>query len=244
MSQKSWFETWFDTSYYHLLYRDRNDVEATNFIGNLVAELQLPKESKLLDLACGKGRHSVTLANHGYDVTGVDLSSNSIHSAKVFEHDRLHFSVQDMRVAFTSNTFDAIFNLFTSFGYFDDLNDNSSVIIAIRQMLKKNGLLVIDFMNTQKVIYQLVKSEKKTIDGIEFHIERTYDGSHIYKHIRFTDQGKDFHFTEKVQSLMYSDFTTLLVSQGFEIIRTFGSFDLGAFDPKTSDRLILIAKRS
>jgi len=244
MKKKEWFETWFDSHYYHLLYQNRNDEEASLFIGNLISELKLPKNSRLLDLACGKGRHSVTLANHGYHVTGVDLSSNSIDSAKQFEHEHLHFSVQDMRVPFATNAYDAIFNLFTSFGYFEDLNDNAKVITAIREMLKKNGLLVIDFMNSRRVIDQLVASEKKTIDHIEFSIDRDYDGSHIYKHIRFSDQGKDFHFTERVQALTDSDFTRLLEAQGFEIIRTFGNFDLTDFDPQTSDRLILIAKRS
>ena len=244
MKKKEWFETWFDSHYYHLLYQNRNNEEASLFIGNLITALKLPENSKLLDLACGKGRHSVTLANHGYDVTGVDLSTNSIDSAKNFEHEHLRFSVQDMRVPFATNEFDAVLNLFTSFGYFDDLNDNEKVIVAIREMLKANGLLVIDFMNSMSVIDQLVTSEKKTIEGIQFSIEREYDGSHIYKHIRFSDQEKDFHFTERVQALMYSDFKCLLEAQGFEIIRTFGNFDLMDFDPKTSDRLILIAQRS
>jgi SAM-dependent methyltransferase len=244
MKKKEWFETWFDSHYYHLLYQNRNDEEASLFISNLISELKLPNNSKLLDLACGKGRHSLTLANYGHDVTGVDLSANSIVSAKKFEHENLHFSVQDMRVPFTTSEFDTILNLFTSFGYFDDLKDNARVILAIHEMLKENGLLVIDFMNSNRVINELVEKEKKTIDGIEFRIEREYDGSHIYKHIRFSDQGKEFDFTEKVQALMYSDFNILLETHGFEIIRTFGNFDLAYFDPETSDRLILIAKKS
>jgi SAM-dependent methyltransferase len=244
MANKAWFETWFDSPYYHLLYQNRNDEEAARFIGNLLSELHLPKSAKVLDLACGKGRHSVTLASHGYDVTGVDLSPNSISAAKSFEHERLKFEVRDMRVPFEENAFDAIFNLFTSFGYFDDLNDNQKVVDSIQTMLVSDGILVIDFMNSKRVIANLVKVETKEIEGIRFNIERVYDGSHIYKHIRFTAEDQDLHFTERVQALMLEDFRSLLSAGGFEIIRTFGDFDLNAYHAETSDRLILIAKRS
>lgn len=244
MEQKAWFETWFDSPYYHLLYKHRNDEEASLFIGNLLTELNLPQGAKLLDLACGKGRHSLTLASHGYDVTGADLSPNSIASAKEFEQDHLRFKVADMRVPFAIQTFDAIFNLFTSFGYFDDLKDNSRVIAAMSEMLTDQGVIVIDFMNSERVIHQLVKSETKSIGEITFHIERAYNGSHVFKHIRFSDKGQSFHFTERVQALMLSDFKDLLQSNGFEIIRTFGDFNLNKYDSETSDRLILIAKRS
>ena len=244
MEQKAWFETWFDSPYYHLLYQHRNDEEASLFIGNLLNELNLPKDSKLLDLACGKGRHALTLASHGYDVTGADLSPNSIASAKEFEQDHLHFKVADMREPFAVRTFDAIFNLFTSFGYFDDLKDNSRVIEAMSEMLTDDGVLVIDFMNSERVISQLVQSETKSIGEITFHIERTYNGSHIFKHIRFADNGESYNFTERVQALMLNDFKDLLQSNGFEIIRTFGDFNLNTYDPQTSDRLVIIAKRS
>jgi SAM-dependent methyltransferase len=244
MANKAWFETWFDSPYYHLLYQNRNDEEASRFIGNLLSELDLPKSAKVLDLACGKGRHSVTLASYGLDVTGVDLSPNSISSAKSFENERLKFEVRDMRIPFEENVFDAVFNLFTSFGYFDGLNDNQKVVASIRTMLVADGILVIDFMNSKRVITNLVESETKVIDGITFNIERVYDGSHIHKHIRFEAEGQDLYFTERVQALMQEDFQSLLNAGGFEIIRTFGDFDLNAYHAETSDRLILIAKRS
>ena len=243
MSKKEWFAAWFDTSYYHMLYKNRNDEEAFNFIQNLAGNLNLEKGSRVMDLACGKGRHSVTLNKLGFDVLGVDLSANSIEQAKAFENDTLHFGVCDMRDAQTSNEFDCIFNLFTSFGYFDSQKDNAKVINAMHRMLKNDGLLVIDFMNAKRIIDSLVLEESKEVEGVVFNITRHYDGEHIFKNIKFEDKGEQFDFTERVQALQIEDFETLLKANGFNILSTFGNFDLKEFEKSTSDRLIVIAQK-
>src|SRR6478609_7587991 len=111
----NWFENWFDTDYYHLLYRHRDDDEAHEFIGALLAHLNPLPGQKALDLACGRGRHSVYLNSKNLDVTGVDLSKSSIAFAKKYENETLHFEVQDMRKSMGINKYDYIFNLFTSF---------------------------------------------------------------------------------------------------------------------------------
>ncbi|MFN5149153.1 MAG: class I SAM-dependent methyltransferase [Flavobacteriia bacterium] len=243
MSSKEWFADWFDTPYYHILYKNRNDEEAAHFIENLIEFIQLDLGSRVLDLACGKGRHSVTLNKLGYNVLGVDLSVNSIERAKPFEKEGLKFAVHDMRQVIDGEKFDAIFNLFTSFGYFDSIEDNLDVIRSIHTMLIKNGYLVIDFMNAEKVISNLVLTEVKTVDGITFNIERKYDGKHIFKNIRFEADGQIHHYTERVQALKLDDFEQLLNETGFAIIRIFGDFSLNAYDAKTSDRLIITAKK-
>lgn len=243
MNTKEWFVDWFDTTYYHTLYKDRNDDEASIFISNLMNFLKLKKSAHVLDLACGKGRHSVTLNNLGYSVKGVDLSSNSITHAKESENETLQFAVHDMREILHGEKFKAVFNLFTSFGYFDTICDNECVVQAIYEMLEDDGFLIIDFMNAAKVVENLVTKESKTVDTITFDLEREYDGDHIFKHIRFEDQGNKYHYTERVQALKEEDFITLLTENKFEIISTFGDFSLQAFNEKTSDRLIIIAKK-
>jgi len=202
MSSKEWFADWFDTPYYHILYKNRNDEEAAHFIENLIEFIQLDLGSRVLDLA-----------------------------------------VHDMRQVIDGEKFDAIFNLFTSFGYFDSIEDNLDVIRSIHTMLIKNGYLVIDFMNAEKVISNLVLTEVKTVDGITFNIERKYDGKHIFKNIRFEADGQIHHYTERVQALKLDDFEQLLNETGFAIIRIFGDFSLNAYDAKTSDRLIITAKK-
>ena len=83
-NKKKWFESWFDTPYYHLLYKHRDDKEAHKFIKNLMQFLKIDKDQNILDLACGKGRHSIFLNKLGYRVTGVDLSSQNILQAQKY----------------------------------------------------------------------------------------------------------------------------------------------------------------
>lgn len=244
MKKKEWFAEWFDTTYYHILYKDRDDKEAERFIEKLCRNLSLHMESYVLDLACGKGRHSVTLHKHGYKVLGADLSAHSISEASKHAEHGLDFIVHDMREVIEGEKFDAIFNLFTSFGYFEDKADNIKVIRAAHEMLNEKGLFVIDFMNAHRVIANLVENEVKIVDGIQFNISREYDGAHIFKHIQFNDNNHNYHFTERVQALKQEDFEEMLISNGFEILRIFGDFDLNVFNEDTSDRLILIAQKN
>lgn len=241
MSKKDWFVDWFDTAYYHVLYRNRDEKEAERFIQKLMDYLNLPSNSSLLDLACGKGRHAKFLSEFGHQVLGVDLSPNSIAAASQWSNEQLRFQTHDMREILQDTYFDVVFNLFTSFGYFDDESENQQVCSSIAHMLKPEGLLVIDFMNATKVISRLVPEEVKTIDGIEFRISRHSDEKHIYKNIEVIDGDINVQYMERVQALKLTEFRSLLASK-FEILNTFGSYDLTPFEENTSDRLILIAR--
>lgn len=243
MEKSEWFETWFDTKYYHTLYKNRDNKEAERFIGNLISFLNILQGSKVLDLACGKGRHSLTLYTHGYNVLGVDLSQSSIEQASYFENEHLKFQVHDMRQLIPDKRFKGIFNLFTSFGYFDSVEDNLRVLISIHEMLEDDGILVIDFMNATKVVNTLVAEEVKVVDDITFNITRKFDGNHIFKYIQFNAEGEEKKFMERVQALRLNDFQKLLESVGFAITETFGNFDLEPFNEQHSDRLIIIAKK-
>ena len=242
MQKKEWFAEWFDTPYYHILYKNRDNHEARVFIKSLVDLLQLPEASSVLDLACGKGRHSITLNEFGYTVLGVDLSAQSIAHANQFSNSSLSFAVQDMREPIQSKRFDAVFNLFTSFGYFSSKHENEKVCQAMAQMLNAGGKLVIDFMNAQKVIQNLVPSELKKVQDIEFDIKRIYSGTHIIKQISFQDKGQKFEFQEQVQAIDLSMFKELLAPY-FTIDSVFGSFELNKYIASESDRLIIIATR-
>ncbi|MDG1332144.1 MAG: class I SAM-dependent methyltransferase [Crocinitomicaceae bacterium] len=242
MQGKEWFADWFDTTYYHTLYKNRDVSEAKQFIQRLIHHLPLEKNDRVLDLACGKGRHAVTLSECGFSVLGVDLSANSISEARRFENDSLKFAVHDMREVIPNEEFDGVFNLFTSFGYFDSIDENQRAVDSIAKMLKPKGTLVIDFMNVQQVVANLVKSENKSVDGITFNIERKFDGTHIFKHIRFNADGQDHSFTERVQALTLEDFSSMLDAANLKILDSFGDFDLNPFEETSSDRLIIIAQ--
>ncbi|MDX1651784.1 MAG: class I SAM-dependent methyltransferase [Brumimicrobium sp.] len=246
MSQEKkvmWFEEWFDTSYYHTLYKHRDEKEAELFISALLDELKVPSGTKCLDLACGKGRHALYLNKKGLDVVGLDLSENSISKAKELEKKGLHFDVHDMREVYKDNEFDVVFNLFTSFGYFDSSKDNLRVLTAVHRMLRPGGKLVLDFMNVPVVLKNLVPKETKEIDGITFDISREFDGTHIFKYIGVLDNNTRTDFQERVQALFLEDFENLLKQSGFEIAKLFGNFMLNPFDINSSRRLIIIANK-
>ena len=237
----NWFASWFDTPYYHILYKDRNYREAQVFMDNLTHYLNLPEKAKVLDLACGKGRHSIYLNQLGFDVVGADLSENSIASAKTNENKNLHFQVHDMREPFNMK-FDAIFNLFTSFGYFEKEEDNLLTLKAIKDSLTEYGFAVIDFMNVTQVLENLVPEEVKTVENIDFHIKRYHKDGHIYKEIDFEDKGEKFHFTERVRAFTLEDFEKMMEEAGIFLLDIFGDYKLKKFHKKESERLIMIFK--
>jgi SAM-dependent methyltransferase len=239
----SWFANWFDSPYYHTLYKNRDEREAQVFINNLIDYLQIPKGSKLIDIACGKGRHAKYFNQKGMDVVGVDLSLNSIKNAKKDENKNLQFSLHDMRENYQEDTFDVVTNLFTSFGYFENNKDEQKAINAMASNLKKEGLLIIDFMNAKKVIANLVLNEQKKIDGIQFDIIRQVKDGYVLKDICITDEKEQQQFQEKVKAITLADYSEFIANAELKIIDIFGNYKLDDFDEEISDRLILICKK-
>src|SRR5947207_2050646 len=137
--KKEWFETWFDTPYYHLLYENRNHGEAEEFVLKLLEYLKLPADADVLDVACGIGRFSIALAKHDLNVVGIDLSLKNIEHASIHESENLSFYQHDMREIFYVNYFDAAFNMFTSFGFFNLERDHLKSVRAMSHSLKKGG---------------------------------------------------------------------------------------------------------
>ncbi len=239
---KEWFESWFDSKYYHILYRNRNFIEAEEFISTLIDFLQPKTEAKFVDIACGKGRHSLFINRLGFNVIGYDLSEKSILEASENLKKGLKFYKHDMRQIFRTNYFDFALNLFTSFGYFKNRRDELNAMKATAGNLKKNGVLVIDFLNREKVISDLKAQETKTIEGIQFKISKRINNNQIIKEIKFQDQGKYFSFQESVKLLSIEDFKFYLQKVGLQITHTFGNYKLDEFK-ENSERLIIIAKK-
>lgn len=239
-----WFKVWFDSPYYHLLYQHRNEQEAERFISNLLAYLKPQWNSRILDLACGAGRHSMYLANKGYDVTGVDLSTRSIRQARIAEMDNLHFYQHDIRHYFRINYFDYIFNFFTSFGYFENEGDNVKTLRAANWGLKENGIIVIDFFNIHTVLQKLVPEETKQAGNVIFNIRKSVFNDRIIKEIEIVDGEMRKTFTEAVQALELEDFEGYFAKTGFTLVETFGDYDLNPYHRDQSDRLIMIARKN
>lgn len=246
MSKKGWFTDWFNSSYYHALYQHRDDTEALQFIHNLLAYLKPIPHAKMLDIACGKGRHSKALFDAGFDVVGIDLSPASINAASSMETNGLTFSCHDMRETFRKNYFDYAFNFFTSFGYFNSDEEHQLAIHAMSNNLKEGGTLVIDYLNVGIVDPALDIATETQIDGFNFQIKKWQDPLFLYKEIKVIDaitQEELGIFEEKVRKYTLQNFMDFMQKAGLTIIATFGNYQLDPFSPENADRLIIVAQK-
>ena len=232
---------WFNSDYYHILYKNRDKKEAEFFINNLIKKLKIKKKSKILDLACGVGRHSFYLNKKGMNVIGIDNSENNIKKAKKFENKFLKFKKKEMTEDY-GQEFDFIFNLFTSFGYINEKH-NLNTFKSINNSLINHGILVIDYLNVFKLKEELVEKETKKIGNIIFNIKRSFKDNFIVKKIKIKDYNKIFYFEERVMELTKNDFQYYLKKFDFEILDVYGNYKLEKYH-KNSERLIMIIKKS
>jgi cyclopropane fatty-acyl-phospholipid synthase-like methyltransferase len=241
--EKEWFASWFDTNWYHLLYQHRDHSEARKFIETLLHFLKPENGSRALDLACGKGRHSVILHENGLQVKGVDLSSNSIQHAKQFERIGLSFDVHDMRTPLNER-FEFIFSLFTSFGYFETEDEDQQVLASVSKMLVPNGCFVLDYLNPQKAINQMIHEEEKVIGDVSFKINKQLTKENIIrKDITVIDAEGTFDFHEQVRAYRSEHIIEMAQNCGLNTITIFGNYQLQPYEIESSDRMIFLMKK-
>jgi ubiquinone/menaquinone biosynthesis C-methylase UbiE len=238
-----WFETWFDSPYYHVLYASRTTEEAAFFLKNLAEKLNFKKEWQYCDLCCGKGRHAISLNAMGYKVIGLDLSPNSIKTAKLSENKDLQFYEHDIRNTFKKASFNVVLNLFTSFGYFESNAENQACLVNTAASIKPGGLLVLDYMNSRGAIETFQTNYVKTVNGIDFNISKYIENGYIFKSISFTDKEQDYNFTERVKLIFLEDFQGFFESAELQHIDTFGNYALEPYHQTQSNRLIMVCQK-
>ncbi len=243
--QTQWFASWFDSHYYHKLYAHRNDTEAAGFIDALIDRLQPDEDAGVLDLGCGAGRHAKYLASKGFCVTGIDLAAASIREAKRWERPGLRFARHDMRVPFGRNAFDYVFNMFTSFGYFDEPAEHLGVVRNIAAALKPGGRLVLDYLNVSYAESRLTPEESRTIDGVTYRVTRWTDDGHFFKRIAIEDAraAQRLEHVERVAKFTRRDFERMFARHDLAIEAVYGDYRLNPYNDRTSPRLILVARK-
>jgi SAM-dependent methyltransferase len=242
-NNKEWFGEWFDSPYYHILYKHRDNEEAKNFIDNLIHYFQFTVDDVIQDLACGKGRHAIYLNKKGFNVAGLDLSVKNIHFAKKHQNKRLKFYVHDMRFPWRGEKFDYILNLFTSCGYFETKGENQQSFNSMARGLKNDGRVLIDFLNPYTVINNLVPEESKTINGIDFHIRKFIRGEYLVKDIRFEENGQKYNFQERVKAIRRVRFLEYFKNANLEVVDLFGDYDLKPYIAEKSERMIFVLRK-
>jgi cyclopropane fatty-acyl-phospholipid synthase-like methyltransferase len=242
----NWFEEWFDSPLYEKLYANRDETEAEQLVELLEETLSLNTCSKILDLGCGRGRHSINLGRKGYHVTGIDLSEQAIKTAKEKAQaeglKNVQFEVRDMRKPLPT-TFDAIVNLFTTFGYFSTNEENAAVLDSVVQMLKPGGIFVLDYLNAQKVQASFEPAGGGRFQDIDYNIRRYLENGSIFKDITFSREsdGAQKTYSERVKLYDLDWFEKEMDKRNLEIDHVYGDYTGGKFVPGESPRMLIVS---
>lgn len=237
------YNQWFSSPYFHILHKHRNYQEIQRFLDQLVDFLQPQPTQKILDLACGKGKHAIYLAKKGLDMTGLDISESNLCYGRKFAHERLQFIQQDMRIPYGEDSFDFILNLFTSFGFYNEDVENLKVLEAVATMLKPGGRFLLDFINPQVYEQALVPYELTVVQGIKFQITQKIEKEVITKGIHFSDAGRDFYFEENIKSISYEKFQDYFEASSLRLVETFGNYDFTLFEAEDSERMMFLLEK-
>jgi SAM-dependent methyltransferase len=145
VARRQWFERFFDADYVALLRDTHPPSQTRREVDFLVRSLRLPARARILDVPCGYGRHAAELARRGFHVVGVDLSRAMIAEARRrwTEGNNLRFILKDMRRLKFAGEFDAVVNMYTSFGYFSP-RENVAVLRRLTRAVRPGGLVLID----------------------------------------------------------------------------------------------------
>ncbi|MCI4670451.1 MAG: methyltransferase domain-containing protein [Bacteroidia bacterium] len=239
-----WFKNWFDSDYYPLLYSHRGEEDASRLIQLIISETAPLPDSKILDLACGSGRHSRMFHEKGFQVFGYDLAPRRVQEAIEQSPDEIVFRIHDMRLPFPDGEFHLVANLFTSFGYFEKDEENLSTLSNIYESMKVGAWFVLDYLNVPYIIDNLVARNSKRIDNIDFQIQRSADKNNIFKEVKINDGEKRLSFIEKIRAFEEKDLKLLLESSGFEVIKILGDYNGKPFQPKHSQRIIFFSRKN
>jgi SAM-dependent methyltransferase len=237
---------WFREAFgelYPLLYPHRDDESAAREVARLVELLGLEgSRARVLDLACGNGRHAVAFAAAGLRVFGFDLSPQLLQRAGSRRELTGRLVRADMRAVPFAAAFDLVVNLFTSFGYFSD-EQNALALAEMAGALIPGGRLVIDHINRATVERKLVPEDHRYGPGLRITQKRQIAGNRVQKEIIVVwDDGRAKRLIEDVRLYTPEELSRLMVDSGFTDTRIYGSYGGEPFGSQ-SPRMVVIAKK-
>ena len=230
-----WFEEYFGEEYL-LLYPHRDEEDAERLVSLLSRTVGLLPGWRILDVACGTGRHAAAFRSRAAGVTGLDLSQHLLQRAQ--GSTRLPVIRSDLRrLPIRARTMDFTVNLFTSFGYFDSDAEHAGAMREMIATVKHGGWFAIDFLNAARMPADLVPREDGDLGGDPVRIDRWLDpaGEYVFKSITTSDGRR---FVERVRLFSSTELERLITLAGCAIRHRFGDYDGGAPGPD-APRVIL-----
>jgi SAM-dependent methyltransferase len=236
---------------YLTVYAHRDEADARRAVACCVRELRLAPGQRVLDLCCGAGRHLNVLGEQGIAAVGVDLSGDLLAAARTSGVARPLVRADALRLPFASESFDAVVNLFSSFGYFERTEQHQQMLSEAARVMEQGALALFDLMNPATVKSNLKPETREERDGLTITAQRRIapdpndpSAERVEKrvHIRFSD-GRETGYTESVRLFPQASFDRLLRASNMVPLRRFGDFDSSPFDPERSPRQIVIAKK-
>lgn len=241
---REWFRDWFGETYL-ALYRHRDEDEAETAVELLREAGRLRPAGPVLDLACGAGRHLRAMARAGLRAVGVDLSLPLLREARRRARaEAPHLVRGDMRrLPFRDETFGAVTNFFTSFGYFATREEDARVAAEMARVLREGGVFLLDYLNAPRVRATLVPEDEKRVAGRTVRQRRWVEGETVVKRIeiRAPDEDSSVHH-ERVRLYEAGQLEALLEAHGLEARRRFGDYDGSPHGPG-SPRVVLVGRR-
>jgi 2-polyprenyl-3-methyl-5-hydroxy-6-metoxy-1,4-benzoquinol methylase len=238
-----WFKKWFSSDEYLSVYSHRNIEDAENLLTLVLDNVSIPENAKVLDAACGAGRHSLILAEKGYAVTAFDLSRNLLKIGQENSESQglsVNFLCADIRNICLRGAFDLVLNMFTSFGYFESDDENFNFFKNVKKMLKNDCYLVLDYLNSSYLMNNLVSENISRIEGKQILERRNLVDGFVIKDIEIKYNGITRVFKEKVKLYSYKKLIMNFKEMGFNVFKVFGNYNGEPFSELKSERLIII----
>ena len=229
------------------MFSSRRWAVAAEEVDGALSLLAVQPGARLLDLACGVGRHALELARRGFRVTGVDRTRCYLEAAAARAREEgldIEFVNEDMRTFVRGEGFDAAINLLTSFGYFEDVEDDRRVARNLCQSLRRGGTLLMDLEGREVLARNLCERRWHEDDGVLVLEERKPSSDWGWlrsRHILIDgDQRTEVEFRHRLYSA--ADLTTLLRQSGFTGVEVYGGLDGVPYD-HSARRLVVTARR-
>ncbi|MAE60613.1 MAG: SAM-dependent methyltransferase [Planctomycetaceae bacterium] len=237
-----WYVDAFD-ELYPLLYPHRDDASADQQIAALRSWLNLPPSQRVLDVACGAGRHLASLRRSGADAWGLDLSVPLLARAAARAECRGRVVRCDMRAIPFGPVFDLVVNLFSSFGYFQHDHDNQRALHEMAGVLRPGGRLVIDHIHADHLTRTLTRDSQSAHGSTTVVHHRTIEDQRVVKRSTITfEDGSTRRVTESVRLYQSRELSQMMKLAGLSDPTTCGDFN-GSPLTDDADRMILTATR-